>query len=61
MSYEFACTFKRETDSAVLVYDHATEEEIWLPLSQVDSMHKDKNGNGTIVVSDWIAAQKGLT
>ena len=60
MSYELACTFKRETDDAVLVFDHATEEDIWFPLSQVDSMHRDKNGNGTIVVSDWIAKQKGL-
>lgn len=61
MSYELACTVKRETDNAILVYDHATEEEIWFPLSQVDSIHRDKNGNGTIVVTDWIAKQKGLT
>lgn len=61
MSYELACTFKRETDSAVLVYDHATQEEIWFPLSQVEQMHRDKNGHGSIVVSDWIAKQKGLT
>ena len=60
MSYELACTRKRETDSAVLVFDHATEEEIWFPLSQVDSMHFDRNENGTIIVSDWIATQKGL-
>jgi hypothetical protein len=60
MSYEFACTFRHETDSAVLVYDHATEEELWLPLSQVESMHKDKSGKGSIVISDWIAKQKGL-
>jgi hypothetical protein len=61
MSYEFACTFRRETDAAVLVFDHASGEEIWLPLSHVESMHKDKNDNGSIVVSDWIAKQKGLT
>lgn len=61
MSHEFACVFQRETDGAVLIFDPATEEEIWFPLSQVESMHHDKNGNGTIVVTDWIAKQKGLT
>jgi hypothetical protein len=61
MSYEFACVFKHETYDAVLVYDPATEEEIWFPLSQVEELHHDKSGNGTIVVSDWIAKQKGLT
>lgn len=58
--FEFACTFLGETDAAVKVYDHASEEEIWLPLSQVDSMHKGKDGVGTIVVTAWIAKQKGL-
>jgi hypothetical protein len=61
VSFEFACTFKRETDAAVLVYDHANEEEHWIPLSQVEEMHKDRDGRGTIVVTDWIAQQKGLT
>ena len=60
MSYELACTFKRETDSAVLVFDHASEEEIWFPLSQVEEMHRDRDGRGSIVVTDWIARQKGL-
>jgi len=60
MSFELACTFLRETDNAVLVYDHATEEQIWFPLSQVDEMHRDKNGKGSIVVTDWIAREKGL-
>lgn len=60
MSFELACTFRHETDDAVLVYDHATDEEIWFPLSQVEEMHRDRNGNGSIVVTDWIARQKGL-
>ena len=54
------CTRKRETAAAVLVIDD-DGEEIWFPLSQVDSMHFDKNSKGTIVVTDWIANQKGLT
>ena len=60
MAHELACTRKRETDSAVLVIDADSGEEIWFPLSQVNSMHFDKNENGTIIVSDWIATQKGL-
>ena len=60
MSFELACTFRHETDDAVLVYDQATDEEIWFPLSQVEEMHRDRNGNGSIVVTDWIARQKGL-
>ena len=60
MSYEMACEFKRETDAAVLIYDPASEEDVWIPLSQVESMHKGKDGTGTIVMSDWIARTKGL-
>jgi len=60
MSFDLACTFVHETDNAVLVHDHATDEEIWFPLSQVEEMHRDKRGDGSIVVSDWIARQKGL-
>jgi hypothetical protein len=60
MSHELHCKFERETDSAVLVTDD-DGESIWFPLSQVESMHKDRNNVGTIVVSDWIANQKGLT
>ena len=61
MSHTLACTRLRETDSAVLVIDTDTGEEMWFPLSQVDSMHFDRNERGTIVVTDWIAKQKGLT
>jgi hypothetical protein len=60
VSHKFACTFIRETDAAVLVTDEGTGEQILLPLSQVDEMHRDRNGRGTIVVSDWIAREKGL-
>lgn len=60
MTFALACSFLRETDDAVLVHDHATDEDIWFPLSQVEEMHRDKRGDGTIVVTDWIARQKGL-
>jgi hypothetical protein len=59
-SFEFACLRKRETDAAVLIVDFATGEEVWIPLSQVHEMHFDKNQEGTIVISAWIARQKGL-
>jgi hypothetical protein len=56
--YECACTFIRETDAAVLIDTH--EEQLWIPLSQVKEMHKGKNGEGTIVMTAWIAKQKHL-
>ena len=58
MSVTVECVRKYETDNAVLI--DVDGEEIWIPLSQVDSMHFDVRGNGNIVVSDWIAKQKGL-
>lgn len=58
---ELSVLFKTETDSAVLVHDFASEEDIWIPLSQVEEMHRDpKTQVGTIVITDWIARQKGL-
>ena len=52
------CKRERETDAAVLIV--VDDEQVWIPLSQVESMHFDGRGNGTIVISDWIANQKGL-
>lgn len=62
MSYEMACVFKGETDSAVKILDPASGEELWIPLSQIDEMHRGNTGlgPGTIVMSDWIARKKGL-
>ena len=64
MSVELAVTFLHETAAAICIYDHVSEEEVWIPLSQVDEIHgrrTDGGGEGTIVISDWIARQKGLT
>lgn len=62
--FEMACHFTgAETDKAVQIVDPATGEQIWLPLSQVHEMHgrKDRErSTGTIVMSEWIAKQKGL-
>lgn len=53
---EIECTFLRETDNAVLI--EVGDDQLWIPLSQVSSMHKGKTGK--IVMSQWIANQKGL-
>lgn len=58
--FEFACERLGETDSAVKILDHSTGEEMWIPLSQVDEMHFDKNDHGTIIMTRWIARKKGL-
>ena len=58
MSVTVECVRKRETDNAVLI--EVDGEGVWIPLSQVESMHFDARGSGTIVISDWIAGQKGL-
>lgn len=59
MSVELNCTFVHESDEAVLVVVDSTDERVWFPLSQVEAMHRDKNDHGSIVVTDWIAKQKG--
>lgn len=60
MSVELACKFISETDSAVLVLLDDTAEEEWFPLSQVEEMHKNKAGVGSIVISEWLARKRGL-
>ena len=59
-TYKLACTFKAETDRAVLIIDHASGEELWIPLSQVEEMHRDSAREGEIVMTAWIAKKKGL-
>jgi hypothetical protein len=59
-TYEFGCTRVVETDNAVLIIDPLTKLRHWIPLSQVDEMHFDKDGNGTIVMTAWIAKRKGI-
>jgi len=61
MSYTVTGTIKRETDNAILVHDEESDEDVWFPLSQVDSIHRVGGGGDQVVVTDWIAKQKGLT
>lgn len=53
----------RETDMALLVRIDAGKE-VWFPKSHVDDasevFDEDDNSEGTLVVSEWIAMQKGL-
>lgn len=54
--------FLGDSPKAVLIVDKETGEELWLPLSQIHEMHRPKGGigEGSIVMSEWIARQKGL-
>lgn len=47
--------FKAETARALLIVHN--EEEYWIPLSQIHELHK---AEGRIVMTAWIAKQKGL-
>lgn len=64
--YAMECIFTgRCTDKAVQIIDPTDEPEatVWLPLSQVEEMHGRVDGKrteGRIVMSEWIAAEKGL-
>jgi hypothetical protein len=51
---------KAQTTRAILV--EIDEHEIWIPQSQVheDSEVYHKGDQGTLVISEWIATQKGL-
>lgn len=61
MSYSLACHLVRETTAAILIKDPATDEQHWIPLSQIEEIHRDANGHtGTVVMTEWIASQKGL-
>lgn len=60
-SYEMACYFGVETDKAVQITDPVDSESYWIPLSQVLEMHRNPTGHGSIVMTEWIAKQKGLT
>lgn len=56
------CTVIRETEAAVQIM-LSTGNKVWIPLSQVEEIHKDpgKFEQDSLVVTRWIAEQKGLT
>ncbi len=52
-------TLGRETDKAILATIEGTD--YWIPLSQVEKIERSKSkGCDKLVVSQWIAEQKGL-
>jgi hypothetical protein len=57
------CEALRETDLAILVRFEDGREE-WIPKSQIaddsEVFDADENRAGTLVVTEWIAEQKGL-
>lgn len=52
-------TVMRETDAAILFLDDKTDEELWLPKSQI--VEQDlSTGTDIVTITEWIAKQKGL-
>lgn len=50
----------RETDKALLC--RIEDEEVWIPKSQItdDSEVYELGGEGTLVITQWLATEKGL-
>ena len=52
----------RRTDSALLCVIDG--KEVWIPVSQIDDdsevFDDGENGEGKLVITEWIAIQKGL-
>jgi hypothetical protein len=53
---------KKETDRALLCIIEG--EEVWIPKSQLDDdsevFNDGNNAEGKLVITEWIATQKGL-
>jgi hypothetical protein len=57
------CQRLHETDDAVKIQVQRGDNDwfmMWLPLSQVSSMHFNKQEQGYLVVEDWLGKKKGL-
>lgn len=64
-SYEFAAEFRHQTEKAVLVRIEGSD--YWIPDSQIEQESEiyvgcgmERGDHGTIVMTDWIAQEKGL-
>ena len=60
--FELACEYRHETENALLIYDHESEDEHWLPLSAVQEIHGHKvRGQAiTVVIDEWLARKRGF-
>lgn len=51
--------FGRETEAAILIT--VAGDDYWIPFSQIHEIHREPDGKtGSVVMSEWIAKQKGL-
>ena len=50
-----------ETENAYKIVDPASDTEHWIPFSQTSKRDgKLTGGEGTIIITEWIAKKKGL-
>jgi hypothetical protein len=56
------CTAIRETEKALLIHNAEWDDDMWFPHSQItdDSEVYADGTEGTLIVTEWIAKQKGL-
>lgn len=56
------CTCRIDTDHALLVRFPDMDDAVWIPKSQVDDDSEvyKKGTSGTLVITEWIATEKGL-
>lgn len=58
---EITCEILHETENAIKIFDYFSEEEHWIPLSQVSTIKRELSTNyATITINEWIAEVKGL-
>jgi hypothetical protein len=53
------CTIKHETDDAALVYVPDLKEEVWIPFSQIEEIHRERDQD-VLVITNWLAVKLGL-
>jgi len=60
--YQVVCTIIRETDAAMLVRLDDEDTEVWLPLSEVISIHRrgHYDEHDKVVIPQWLARKKDL-
>lgn len=61
-AFEMECEFRHQTDNAILIYDHASQDEHWIPFSAVQEIHgaKTRGANIRLVMDKWIAYKRGF-
>lgn len=57
---EIACKKLGETENALRIYDGG--QSVWIPKSQIEETDHDfdTKGEGTIMLPEWLAIEKGL-